>query len=185
MDDQDDIVFEESSEEGEALSGAQKVKQLRDKIKALEKEKQEYLDGWQRARADYANLQKSSEEDKKRLRGLIEEDFIHELLPAVDSFSMAMKNKEAWEKVEENWRRGVEYIYAQLVGVLKERGFDAFGQTGEQFDPMLHQAVSDTDTNDPKLDHTIAAVLQQGYKRGDNIIRPARVSVYKANLDTN
>ena len=178
----DDLVFEESTEEGEALSGAQKVKQLRDKITELQKEKAEYLTGWQRARADYANLQKTLEEDRKRLRGTIEERFIEELLPVVDSFGMAMNNKEAWEKVDAGWRTGVEYIHTQLMNVLKERGFAVFGAVGEVFDPMLHQAVSETESDDKDHDHTIATVLQQGYKLGDNILRPARVSVYKTTL---
>jgi molecular chaperone GrpE len=177
--DQDDIVFEESTEEGMELGANAKVKKLQEKIKLLEKEKTEYLDGWQRARADYANLQKSIEEDKKRLRNIVEEDFIHELLPVVDSFLMAMKNKEAWEKVDANWRTGVEYIFGQLMGVLKDRGFENFGSEGETFDPSLHQAVSETETEDEALDHKISSVLQQGYKLGGSILRPARVSVYK------
>jgi len=174
----DDVEFEESTEEGIELGAQAKLKKLQEKIKGLEKEKQEYLDGWQRARADYVNLQKQTEEDKKRVRTMVEENFIEELLPAIDSFSLAMANKEAWEKVDTNWRAGVEYIYQQLTNVLKERGFATFGSVGEVFDPSLHQAVSDTQTDDTTLDHTIASVLQQGYKLGDNILRPARVIVY-------
>lgn len=178
-DEHEDVVIEESTEEGEALSGAAKVKKLQEKIKVLEKEKQEYLDGWQRARADYANLQKSTDEDKKRVRGFIEEGMIEELVPVVDSFAMAMQNKEAWEKVDQNWRTGVEYIHQQLMNVLKEHHLSVFGTIGDVFDPSLHQAVSDTETDDSKLDHRLASVLQQGYKLGDTILRPARVSVFK------
>ncbi len=178
--DQDaDMVFEASDEEGNALGGAKKTKDLREKIALLTKEKQEYLDGWQRSRADYANLQKSQEEDRKRMRGLIEENFIEELIPVVDSFSMAMSNKEAWEKVDANWRTGVEYIYQQLMTVLKDRNFTAFGAVGETFDPALHEAVSETETTDALLEHKISAVLQQGYKLGNTVLRAARVSVYK------
>ncbi|MDB5188467.1 MAG: nucleotide exchange factor GrpE [Candidatus Nomurabacteria bacterium] len=173
-----DMEFVESDEEGAALGSAQKVKDLKQKIAVLQKEKQEYLDGWQRSRADYANLQKTTDEDRKRMRGLIEENFIEDLLPVIDSFSMAMSNKEAWEKVDANWRTGVEYIYQQMMTVLKDRGFATFGAAGETFDPTLHEAVSETETDDEKLNHTIAAVLQQGYKLGDNILRAARVSVY-------
>jgi molecular chaperone GrpE len=175
----DDVVFEQSDEEGAALGSAHKVKELREKIKQLEKEKQEYLDGWQRSRADYANLQKTSDEDRKRMRGLIEENFIEDLLPALDSFSMAMSNKEQWEKVDANWRTGVEYIYQQIMNVLKDRNFAVFGAIGDHFDPTLHEAVSETETTDKKLDHIVASVLQQGYKLGDTVLRAARVSVYK------
>jgi molecular chaperone GrpE len=178
MDDNEDVVFEESNEEGEALSGAQKVKQLRDNIKALEKEKQEYLDGWQRSRADYSNLLKANEEEKKRLRSIIEEGLIEELLPVVDSFTSAFNNKEAWEAVDANWRKGIEYIYQQLMNTLESHSLHAFGEINEPFDPNLHQAVSDVPTEDPDLDHKVANVLQKGFTLNGNILRPARVSVY-------
>ena len=170
----------ESNEDGTELAGSDQLKKLREKIKVLQKEKTEYLDGWQRARADYANVVKSADEDKKRMRSIVEESFIEELLPVVDSFSLAMNNKDAWEKVDANWRTGVEYIYAQLMNTLKDKGFSVFGAVGDTFDPMLHEAVSETETDDSALDHTVSAVLQQGYKLGESILRPARVSVYKA-----
>lgn len=177
---EDDVVFEESDEEGMAIGGAQKVKVLQEKIKELTKEKQEYLDGWQRSRADYANLQKTTDEDRKRMRSLVEENFIEDLIPAIDSFAMAMSNKESWEKVDANWRTGVEYIYQQLMTVLKDRNFSAFGAVGDKFDPTLHEAVSEKETDDASLDHTIASVLQQGYKLGESVMRAARVSVYSS-----
>jgi molecular chaperone GrpE len=174
-----DVEFIESDEEGAAISDGQKVKNLKEKIKELQKEKQEYLDGWQRSRADYANLQKTGNEDRKRMRGLVEENFIEDLLPALDSFSMAMANKEQWEKVDANWRTGVEYIYQQIMNVLKDRNLAVFGVIGDTFDPTLYEAVSETETDDASKDHTVASVLQQGYKLGDTVLRAARVSVYK------
>ncbi|MBY0328748.1 nucleotide exchange factor GrpE [Patescibacteria group bacterium] len=182
---EDQIVYDEeiveSNEDGTELSGSDQVKKLRDKIKVLTSEKQEYLDGWQRSRADYANVLKTADEDKKRLRSIIEANFVEDLIPTVDSFALAMNNKEAWEKVDANWRVGVEYIYSGLMNTLKEKGFTAFGVVGEKFDPTLHEAVSDTPTDDATLDQTIASVLQQGYRLNDNILRAARVSVYSLN----
>ncbi len=178
---EDDVVldpeFVESNEDGDELQGSEKLKKLQEKIKLLEKEKTEYLDGWQRARADYANLQKSSEEDKKRFKQLFAEKFVEDLLPVVDSFNMAMANKEAWEKVEPTWRTGVEYIYGQLMNALKEHNLEVFGKVGETFDPTLHEAVSEVETGDKRFDHRIDTVLQQGYKLGTTVLRPARVTV--------
>ncbi len=174
----EDVEFVESDEEGAALGSAQKVKDLKEKIKALTQEKQEYLDGWQRARADYSNLVKAQGDDKKRLRSILEEGMIEEFLPVVDSFSMAFNNKEAWEAVEPTWRKGVEYIYQQLMTTLENHGLRAFGNEGESFDPAKYQAVSETETLDATQDHTVAKVLQQGFALGETILRPARVSVY-------
>ncbi len=175
----EDVVFEDSTEEGEALSGGAKIKKLQEQIKLLQKEKQEYLDGWQRARADYANLQKTSEDDKKRFKALFAERFVEDLIPVVDSFLMAMANKEAWEKVDPAWRTGVEYIYSQLMNALDAHGLSLFGEVGEAFDPLKHEAVGEEATEDTKLDHTIAKVNQKGFTLGESILRPARVTVYK------
>ncbi len=174
----EDVVFEESTEEGEVLSAGNKVKKLQEQIKELQKEKQEYLDGWQRARADYANLQKSTDEDRKRMRTVIEENFISELLPTVDSFLMAMSNKEAWDKVEPAWRTGVEYIYGQLMSTLESHDLKIFGEVGDKFDPLKHEGVSEEVTDDKSKDHTLAKVQQKGFILGDFILRPARVTVY-------
>ncbi len=182
----EDVVFdgevEPVDEEGFEGGSTAKLKKLQEKIKAVEKEKTEYLDGWQRARADYANLQKTTDEDKKRFRDHFAQRFVEDLLPVVDSFSMAMSNKEAWEKVDTNWRTGVEYIYSQLMTALGEHDLEAFGKVGDTFDPMLHEAVSEAETADSNLDHTTANVLQQGYKLGDSILRPARVIVFKTKI---
>jgi molecular chaperone GrpE len=180
----DDVTFDQeiepTTEDGDVLSAGNKVKKLQEKIKGLEKEKQEYLDGWQRARADYANLQKTTDEDRKRMRTLIEENFISELLPTVDSFLMAMSNKEAWEKVDPAWRTGVEYIYNQLMNTLESHNLKLFGEVGEVFDPTKHEAVGEERTEDTKLDHTIAKVNQKGFMLGESILRPARVTIYTA-----
>ncbi len=175
---EEDVVFEASTEEGEALSGGAKIKKLQERIKELEKEKTEYLDGWQRARADYANLQKITEEDKKRFKDMFAESFVADLVPVVDSFLMAMSNKEAWEKVDPAWRTGVEYIYNQLMSALEVHKLTLFGDVGESFDPARYEAVSEESTDDPSKDHTIAKVIQKGFLLGESILRPARVTVF-------
>lgn len=178
MEEENDVVFEPSNEDGTELSGKDQVKALREKIKELEKEKTEYLDGWQRARADYANLQKTAEEDKKRFKSLFAEKFVEDLIPVIDSFSMAMANKEAWEKVDASWRTGVEYIYNQLMSALESHDLKSFGAIGETFDPNLHEAVNEEETENKKADHTIAKVIQKGFMIGETILRPARVTVF-------
>ena len=179
MEEENDVVFEESTEEGIALGGAAKVKKLQEKIKLLEKEKAEYLDGWQRARADYANLQKTSDEDKKRVRALVEESFIEDLLPTLDSFAMAFSNTEAWEKVEPTWRTGVEYIYQQFLKALNEKNVSIIpAKVGDSFDAYMHESIDSIETDDADKDHTIAAVVQQGYMLQEKVLRPARVKVF-------
>ena len=138
----------------------------------------EYLSGWQRTKADFINQKKESEKWKEEFVSFANKNLIDELLPVVDSFNLAFGNKEAWERVDKNWRTGVEFIYSQLESVLKKHGLSTFGVPGEQFDPSRHSAVENTETNEGELDGTVKSVFQHGFELGGKIIRPAKVAVF-------
>ncbi len=172
----DDISFEEVNEEGEVDTRAT-IKKLREKIKKLENEKQEYLDLSQRTRADYANFKKEVESNRVSDRKFATKRFIEELLPVLDSYDMAKGNVEAWEKVDKNWRVGIEYIFNQLKTVLEGEGVTQFGKVGDIFNPELHETMQSVEVDNEKDDEKIVKVLQNGYKMHDSILRPARVHV--------
>jgi molecular chaperone GrpE len=178
-DDFEDVTFVDSTEDGEALPTKDVTKKLREELKTVRKEKEEYLTGWQRAKADYVNLQKEEERKRKELRNFITLGLVEDLLPALDSFDMAFANKEAWEKVDANWRSGVEYIQKQFLQALESYGVSKIDQANVSFDPMLHESIETVSTDDQSEDHTIASITQSGYKMGDKVIRPARVKVYE------
>ena len=92
---------------------------------------------------------------------------------------MAFANKEAWEKVDKNWRQGVEYIYSQLNNVFEEYGVKSIGVVGEIFNPNIHEPVDIVPTDDKDLDQKISNVIQKGYKLGERVMRPARVNIYE------
>lgn len=173
---QDDVVFEEDTENGSA-SDAGRIKKLRDQLKECQKEKQEYLDGWQRARADLQNFKKDQIGEREKITKFAQEDLLYELLSVTDSFTMAFANKEAWEKVDTNWRTGVEYIYAQLKGVLERNGITEIEPLGEKFDPGEHTSIEAISTDDAGKDETVVEVVQNGYRLNGKVIRPARVRV--------
>lgn len=176
----EDIDFVEEDGEGNTLSPDAKIKKLRAELARANKERTEYLTGWQRAQADYVNLKKEEQGKREALSLLIKEDFVESLLPALDSFTMAMSNKEVWEKVDPNWRTGVEYIHTQILKALGDHGVLPIDQTNIPIDGFLHQAISVLETEDSAKDDTVADVVQVGYKIGDKVIRPARVVVFKA-----
>lgn len=179
MNEEDEIVIEESTEDGGALPTKDVVKKLREENKKLRMEKEEYLTGWQRAKADYVNLEKSEASKYKELRAHVTTSMIEDLLPVLDSFDMAMGNREAWEKVDANWRSGVEYIRAQFTRVLEDNNVTAINQTGVPFDHNIHEGIETIPSDDSSLDHIIASITQSGYKIGDKVIRPARVKVFE------
>ncbi len=174
---EDDIVEFVYNEDGEEDLKAT-LKKLRKDLKEARKEKAEYLDGWQRAKADYQNYKNAEGERVISYIANAKERMIESLLPALDSFDMAMMNKEAWEKVDANWRTGVEYIYNQFLTSLSDNGVSTIDKLDAPFDPNLHQSIETLDTDDESKDHTIARIIQKGYKMGERIIRPARVAVY-------
>jgi molecular chaperone GrpE len=172
----DDVSFEETNEEGE-VDARGTIKKLREKIKILEAEKQEYLDLSQRTRADYVNFKKEVDTNRVSERKFATKRFIEELLPVLDSYDMAQGNKEAWEKVDQNWRIGIEYIFNQFKTVLENEGVTQFGKIGDTFDPHLHESMEQVLVENENDNDKIVKVLQNGYKMNDSILRPARVNV--------
>ncbi|MFZ2831991.1 MAG: nucleotide exchange factor GrpE [Minisyncoccia bacterium] len=171
----DDVQFE--SEE-DLESPALAMKKLREKLKTCEKEKKEYLDGWQRMRADFANIKKDEDTRRGEMIKFAAEGLVDDLIPVLDSFSMAFSNKEAWEKVDANWRKGVEYIYAQMYAVLESRGLTEIGKVGEQTDPRLHVAIEEIPAPSEKEANTVSEVVQKGYRLHSKVIRPAKVKTF-------
>lgn len=171
----EDLRFEN---EEEAESPALAMKKLREKLKACEKEKKEYLDGWQRMRADFANIKKDEDTRRGEMIKFASEGLVDDLIPVLDSFAMAFGNKEAWEKVDENWRKGVEYIYAQMYSVLESRGLTEIGKVGEKVDPRTHVAIEEVLPTSEKEENTVSEVVQKGYRLHSKVIRPAKVKAF-------
>ncbi len=175
----DDVTFVESTEDGEELPKKDVAKKLREEIKVLQKEKEEYLTGWQRAKADYVNLQKELDSSRVNIAILSKEKMAENLLPALDSFEMAFANKEHWEKIDKDWQDGITSIYQQFISGLQKSGIEKIDQAKILFDPNIHQSISIVDTDDEKNDHTVEKILQVGYRIGDRVIRPAKVTIYE------
>lgn len=153
------------------------IKKLREKLKKAEAEKQEYLTGWQRAKADMVNARKRDEEDRKDFMKFANERLIEDLIPVLASFDMAMGNKEAWEKADKNWRTGVEYIYSQLTKALTDNGLKELNPIKEKFDHAHHEATSYEPVSDEGLDHIILHVIQKGYSLNGKVLKAPIVKV--------
>jgi molecular chaperone GrpE len=159
------------------------VSDLKEKLAECLKEKQDYLDKWQRSTADFLNARKRDQEDNERFRKYAAENLVGELLPVLESFNMAFSNKEAWEKVEKNWRVGVEYIANQLKTALENNGLKELNPVGEKFDPSLHEAVEFEEVSDPKKNQTITGVTHKGYMFYDRVLKAPKVKVGETRTD--
>lgn len=165
----DSVIVEENALEA--------VKKLKEKLKKSEKERMEYLTGWQRVKADLVNARKRDEADRQEFMKFANERLIDGLLPVLESFDMAMGNKDAWEKVDKNWRVGVEYIYSQLKKVLADSGLVEINPVGEMFDINRDEATEYVPVERESDHHKIVAVVQKGYTLNGRPMRPPKVKV--------
>ncbi|HEY4515821.1 MAG TPA: nucleotide exchange factor GrpE [Candidatus Paceibacterota bacterium] len=173
----------ETTEDGEAEGPTDLVKKLRAKLKESEEKAQEYLTGWQKERADSVNARKRLEEEKKEFAKFANENLIMEILPSLDSFDMAMANKEVWGSLPKEWTKGIEYIYTQLLSALEAQGIKRIYPLGEKFDPSRDEAIVMLPVEKEEDDHKILEVTQPGYLFNSRIVRTAKVKVgeYKSN----
>lgn len=127
-----------------------------------------------RSQADFANYRKRIEkerfEDSKRATARV----IEGLIPVIDGFEHALAAHR--EAEYENYRKGFELIYKQLLDNVTKLGAQRIDPVGQPFDPHLHQAMDRTETTEEK-DGTILQVFQPGYVFHGRVLRPAMVRV--------
>jgi molecular chaperone GrpE len=173
-----EVVYDASIDSDNMSDPKEKIVKLKEKIKKLIEEKDEYMNGWQRERADFVNFKKRSEEEKKDYIKFANENLLEEMLTVLESFDMAFMNKEQWNSVPENWRVGVEYIHSQLVKILDDNGLKEFvPKIGEKFDPKLHIAEETIPVEDESEDGLIKSIKKKGYIMNGKIIIAPKVVV--------
>ena len=173
----EDIDFEPEEELGDIDAAKAKLKKLKDELEKVKKERQEYLDGWQRCKADGINAKKDVESRAARTAELLREALVHDIIPALDSFDMAA-DSEAWNNVEPGWRSGMERVRDQLIEALKRHGIKRYGKVGDMLDHALHEVVQESDEM-PGKSGEIVRVLRSGYRAGERVLRPAQVITKK------
>lgn len=184
--DSDDVEIEMYNDDGVVTRTAtpeERIRKLRDKLDICRAEKQEYLDGWQRLKADFVNYKKRVEDEKTEFIRYSREGIITDLLPVLESFQMAFANKESWEKVDPSWRKGVEHIHSQLMQTLTSYGLAEVVPIGKMFDPNEETSVGTIETDDTSRHHYIAEVVQVGYKLGGRMIKSPKVKIYGYSSD--
>lgn len=149
-----------------------RIQKLKAELKECQKERKDYLDGWQRAKADYLNSKKRYDEERKLLLARGEDALIEKLLPLADSFDMAL----AHEKEGSAWGAGFTQIHSQLRSLLQSFGVVEVEALGKPFNPNLHEALSTKEVEEGEHEQVVE-VLQKGYMRGDTLLRPAKVVI--------
>ena len=180
MNEEQDIELEpENNEPPKGGDAEKKVAKLKAELERALAERQEYLDGWQRAKADYVNLLRRNEEAAKaaELSGKIKA--VETLLPAFDALERAKEHvpSEALAKEGGEMISGFMAVAKQLESAFAALGLEEVGKIGEAFDPALHEAYGQEPVDSTEKDGIVTAVLEKGWRVSGIIIRPAKVRV--------
>jgi molecular chaperone GrpE len=159
------------------LISEEDLKNLKEELEEARREADENLDGWQRALAEFSNYKKRVERERAEERARITGEIILRFLNAMDDFERALKDRPE-NKEMTSWAEGIDLIHRKMKSILDAEGVELIPAEGEMFDPNFHEAISQEEADDHK-EGEILDVIQQGYKIGDRILRPALVRVAK------
>lgn len=169
----------ESVESTEALAAEQQeddpLAALQSELEKARAQAAEYLDGWQRARAEFANLKKRVEAEREEIRYRSNEELLLKVLPVVDDFERAFQELPP-EMEDAAWVNGITMIMNKLHKLLESENVAPLEAAGKPFDPQWHQAMMQEETKDYP-DGICIEEIQRGYRLGDRVLRPALVKV--------
>lgn len=165
----EDEISEDEEEELDEMAA------MKAEIVTLAEKSAEYLDGWQRARAEFANYKKRIDRERAQSFKNASGKVILQFLPVLDDLERAMTDRPA-EGNGATWAEGIDLVYRKLQQILEAEGVKPMDAEGAMFDPTLHEAV----VSMPSEEHEsgqIIEVMQRGYMIGDRVLRPAMVRV--------
>lgn len=164
--------------EPDAVEGAgltEEAGALQEEVSNLQNQCKEFFEGWQRERADFLNYKKRVEREQAQLHEVVVGNTIKKFLAVLDDMDRALRNRPA-DAEQQEWWSGIELIYRKLQNILEAEGIEPVATQNDDFDPSRHEAISHEDH--PQVESgKVIEVLQQGYRIGDRLIRPALVRV--------
>ena len=144
-------------------------------LAAVTRERDEYLDGLQRLKAEFDNYRKRAARDQQGLIARAHERLVKDLLPVLDDLERALGSAEAHEEAQ--LEDGVRLVHRALADILRKEGLEEITTNGG-FDPHVHEALLSQPSDE--AEGSVIDVVQKGYRLGDRVLRPARVVVAAA-----
>ena len=145
-------------EQNELLEAQKKADELNDRLL--------------RTMAEYDNYRKRTQKEKESIYPDAISFAVQTMLPVIDNFEFALNS----ECTDENFKKGMEMIYGQMLESLKALNVSEINPIGNPFDPEEHNAVMHVE-DETLGENEVAEVLQAGYKLGETVLRPAMVKV--------
>ncbi|HEY8449350.1 MAG TPA: nucleotide exchange factor GrpE [Bacillota bacterium] len=157
----------------------EELEALRRELEVSRRELEETTRSLKRTQADFANYRKRMLAEQSRWEERAVAHFVRELLPVLDNLERAIEAFDRHDQASGALKEGVALTLRQFREILGRRGIEPIDSVGRPFDPRLHEAMMQVET-DAVPEHYVVAELQRGYRWGDEILRPALVQVAKA-----
>lgn len=170
-----------SPDAGEPPAGEARAEDPRSREELLaalseaEQSRDDYLDGMQRARAEFENYRRRTMREGASQRDAGKAELAEGLLDVLDDLDRTLEAADA--SADESLARGVQLVAEKLVGALRAAGLERIDRTGVAFDPNHHEAVQQTEADEPREQPVVAEVLRPGYVLGERVLRAAMVVV--------
>ncbi|KKR03666.1 MAG: Protein GrpE [Parcubacteria group bacterium GW2011_GWF2_39_13b] len=179
------VVYEEAEEASDGINddadldmdmAKEKIIKLKEKLKKCSKEKEEYLDGWQRSKAEMINYRRRQEEQMAEWLKMAQAGLIKDLLPILDTIEAGIRN---WGLgIKENKENYLEKIKEQLLKILTSYGLEEIKTIGEKFNPEFHEAIEQVESVENE-DGIIVEEVQKGYLLNGKVLRAAKIKISK------
>jgi molecular chaperone GrpE len=177
VEDQEGEQAEQAEMEAPEEEVPEEPEKLLEELEKAQAEAAEYLEGWQRAKAEFSNYKKRQEVERARVTALANAALLRKLLPVVDDFERAVATLPV-DLSKLTWCEGVFLIKHKLDAILDSEGVKPIETDGQSFDPRYHEAVTYEEVPGHD-DGQIIGEVQRGYILGERVLRPALVRVAK------
>jgi len=165
--DEEGIIYDEANEDNARII----IENLRKKLKECRVEKQKYLDGWQRAQADFANFKRRNEEQLAEWSKILGEGLMKDILSVLDSLDAAIASNPK--------DQGLLTLKNQMHTVLKKHGLEEIKSVNEKFNPQLHEVVECEEGEQEHSGEIVSGEIQKGYMLNGKLLRVVKVRVRK------
>jgi len=161
----------ESSNEDKAAT------ELQQELEIVKQERDEYLNDIKRLQAEFDNFRKRSIKERSETREYMMQDFFMHIIGIIENLERAV-NTDLQSTTIESYHQGVQMVYQQLMGILNENGLTRIKSEGEKFDPNLHEAVAEVETDE----HESGTIVQEyapGYRLKERVLKAPKVQIAK------
>ena len=176
------VATAEAQDEGSGEEAEPKPESMEDQLARLQQERDSYLDGLQRSRADLDNFRRRATQEKLQSGSRGKADLLRDLLPILGNMRLALQHAE---EDAEAVKQGIQMIWQQFEAFLRDQGIEPVATVGEPFDPAHHEALSTIPATDDHPPDTIVTEIKAGYFFEGRLLSPAQVVVARSVAESN